>query len=97
MGEPQLFGSHVAMVRITTIDHENYRAAWVTAGGVLPKWALFAERWQMLTVEGGKTKYESIEVFSGFLAYVVRLFVGKKLVLGVKAMAEGLKTHSERP
>ncbi|KAJ7270741.1 hypothetical protein B0H12DRAFT_1093639 [Mycena haematopus] len=96
MGKPKFLGSQKTTVRITTIDHENYRAAWVTAGGILPKWALFAERWQMLTVEGGKTKYESIEVFSGILAYVVRLFVGNSLVLGVRAMAEGLKSRSER-
>ncbi|KAF8192634.1 hypothetical protein K438DRAFT_1829429 [Mycena galopus ATCC 62051] len=95
MGEPKFMGSHTALVQITTIDHENYRAAWVTAGPPR-KWLLHAERWQMLTVEGGKTKYESIEVFSGILAYVVQLFVGKNLVLGVRAMAEGLKSYSER-
>ncbi|KAJ7677581.1 hypothetical protein B0H14DRAFT_3064678, partial [Mycena olivaceomarginata] len=96
MGEPQLFGSHVAMVRITTIDHGKLPCSVGDCWRRPTEVALFAERWQMLTVEGGKTKYESIEVFSGFLAYVVRLFVGKNLVLGVKAMAEGLKTHSER-
>lgn len=95
MGEPHFMGSHSTVVRITVIDHENYRAAWTTAGG-LPKWALFAERWQTLTVEGEKTKYESVEVFSGILAYVVKFFTGKNLVLGVKAMAEGLKSRSER-
>ncbi|KAJ6554587.1 hypothetical protein B0H19DRAFT_1154150 [Mycena capillaripes] len=93
--KPGFMQSHSQTVRITAIDHENYRAAWVTAGG-LPKWALYAERWQMLTVEDGKTKYESIEVFSGIIAYVVKLFTGRNLVLGVKAMAEGLKSHSER-
>ncbi|KAJ7756237.1 hypothetical protein B0H16DRAFT_1674773 [Mycena metata] len=95
MGKPRFMESHSTTVRITTIDHENYRAAWVTAGA-LPKWALFAERWQTLTIVDGKTKYESIEVFSGILAYVVNFFTGKNLDLGVKAMAEGLKSHSER-
>lgn len=115
MGKPGFTQSQSITVRISAIDHENYRASWVTAGG-LPKWALFAERWQMLTeqgapqalhaqaalliastVEGGKTvtKYESIEVFSGIIAYLVKLFTGKNLVLGVKAMAEGLKSRSE--
>ncbi|KAJ7629989.1 hypothetical protein DFH06DRAFT_1224539 [Mycena polygramma] len=95
MGNPGFTQSHTASVKITAIDHENYRAAWVTAG-LMPKWALFAERWQMLTVEDGKTKYESIEVFTGILAYVVKFLQGKNLDLGVKAMAEGLKSYSER-
>jgi hypothetical protein len=95
MGKPRFMESHSTTVLITAIDQENYRAAWVTAGS-LPKWALFAERWQMLTVEeGGRTKYESIEVFSGILAYVVKFFTGKNLDLGVTAMAEGLKSRAE--
>ncbi|KAF7326643.1 hypothetical protein MVEN_02601400 [Mycena venus] len=81
MGEPRFMGSHSTVVRITAMDHEHFRAAWETAGG-LPRWALFAERWQMLTVEDGKTRYESVEVFSGILAYVVKLFTGRNLVLG---------------
>ncbi|KAJ6578884.1 hypothetical protein DFH09DRAFT_1148575 [Mycena vulgaris] len=94
MGSPGFMESHSTNVRITTLDHENYRAAWITANG-LPSWALQAERWQMLTVEDGKTKYESIEVFRGFIAYLVKFFTGKNLVLGVRAMAEGLKTRAE--
>ncbi|KAJ7701584.1 hypothetical protein B0H17DRAFT_1045894 [Mycena rosella] len=93
MGEPGFMQSHSTNVLITTIDHENYRAAWVGDG--LPRWALHAERWQMLTMEGGKTKYESIEVFSGIIAYIVKFFTGKNLVLGVRAMAEGLKSRAE--
>ncbi|KAJ6463425.1 hypothetical protein C8R45DRAFT_911602 [Mycena sanguinolenta] len=95
MGEPGLGGSSTTLVRITTVDNENFRAAWVTAMPYMPRWALFAERWQMLTVVDGKTKYESVEVFSGILAYVVRFFVGANLVLGVRAMAEGLKRRAE--
>ncbi|KAF7373522.1 hypothetical protein MSAN_00562600 [Mycena sanguinolenta] len=95
MGEPSLGGSATTLVQITAVDHENFRAAWVTATPYMPRWALFAERWQMLTVVDGKTKYESIEVFSGILAYVVRFFVGANLVLGVRAMAEGLKRRAE--
>ncbi|KAJ7153546.1 hypothetical protein C8R43DRAFT_885558 [Mycena crocata] len=94
MGSPGFMQSHSTNVLITTIDHENYRAAWITDGG-LPRWALQAERWQMLTVENGKTKYESIEVFRGIIAYVVKLFTGKNLILGVRAMTEGLKSQSE--
>jgi hypothetical protein len=94
MGTPRFMESHSTTVRMTTIDHDNYRAAWVTAGG-LPSWLLQAERWQMLTVEEGKTKYESVEVFRGIIAYVVKFFTGKNLVLGVRAMAEGLKSRAE--
>ncbi|KAJ7452133.1 hypothetical protein B0H11DRAFT_2074472 [Mycena galericulata] len=94
LGTPGSMKSHSTTCIITTIDHENYRAAWVSWNG-LPRWMLETERWQMLTVENGKTKYESIEVFRGVLAYVVKLFTGKNLVLGVRAMAEGLKNRSE--
>ncbi|KAJ6630116.1 hypothetical protein B0H10DRAFT_1985051 [Mycena sp. CBHHK59/15] len=95
MGTPGFMQSHSTMVRIIVIDRENYRAAWITANG-LPRWALQTERWQMLTLEeDGRTKYESIEVFRGILGYVVKFFTGKNLVLGVRAMAEGLKSRSE--
>jgi hypothetical protein len=94
MGTLRFMESLNIIVRITTIDHENYRAAWV-GDSRLPNWLLRGERWQMLTVEEGKTKYESVEVFSGIIAYVVKFFTGEKLVLGVKAMMEGLKSRAE--
>lgn len=82
---------------ITTLDTDNYRCAWVNAE--FPSWLLAAERWQALVevVEDGrkKTRYETIEVFSGFLAYLIRLFVGGGLRAGFTAMAEGLKKRSE--
>ncbi|KAJ7701585.1 hypothetical protein B0H17DRAFT_1045902 [Mycena rosella] len=93
MGDPGLMQSIGINALITTIDHENYRAAWVANS--LPSWAFYAERWQMLTVEGGKTKYENFEVFRGILAYLLKFFAGKNLVLGVRAMAEGLKSRAE--
>ncbi|KAJ7042806.1 hypothetical protein C8F04DRAFT_1207830 [Mycena alexandri] len=49
-----------------------------------------------LTIEGGKTKYESIEVFHGILTYICNFFLRKKLKLGIKVMAEGLKSRCER-
>ncbi|KAJ7079973.1 hypothetical protein B0H15DRAFT_891017, partial [Mycena belliarum] len=94
MGTPGFMQSHSVTVRVTTLDNENFRAAWVTANG-LPAWVLHAERWQMLTVEGGQTKYETVEVYRGVGAYVVKFFTGKYLVLGVRAMAEGLKKRAE--
>ncbi|KZP12881.1 hypothetical protein FIBSPDRAFT_897872 [Athelia psychrophila] len=88
-----------SLERITVLDHENYRCAWVYIS--LPTWLLKAERWQMLTVvnsgegEGEVTKYESIEVFGGILAYVVKFFVRSGLVEGFQAMTDSLKQRAE--
>lgn len=95
MGEPGLFQSNSTYVKCNVFDAQNHRVAWIT-DGALPRFLLFAERWQTLTdVGNGQVKYESTEVFSGILSYLVKLFVGKNLVLGVDAMAEGLKKRSE--
>ncbi|KAF8999776.1 hypothetical protein BDQ17DRAFT_1360355 [Cyathus striatus] len=95
MGEPGIFGTGSAFVQITALDHENHRAAWATAS--LPSFILHSERWQALSVDPvtGKTKYETIEVFNGLAAYLVRLFVGSKLKLGFQAMADDLKHRAE--
>ena len=61
-----------------------------------PHWILNAERWQVLVeVEAGKTRYETIEVFGGLLAYLIRAFVGNGLKKSFIAMAEGLKSRAE--
>jgi hypothetical protein len=84
-----------AFERITALDHENYRTAWVNIE--MPQWLLNAERWQVLVaVEGGKTRYETIEVFGGLLAYLIKIFVGSGLKKGFIAMAEGLKHRAEQ-
>ncbi|KAJ7607433.1 hypothetical protein FB45DRAFT_948315 [Roridomyces roridus] len=99
MGEPGWGQSHSTVVRITTVDEEGYRASWVTEGSDMFRWMLDCERWQVLTteeVEGRtRTKYESVEVFRGPVAYVVWMFTGGNLRKGVSAMAEGLKRHAE--
>ncbi|KAF7339813.1 hypothetical protein MVEN_01897800 [Mycena venus] len=77
--------------RITTLDHDNFRVAWVTPG--LLAWFLFVERWTMLTVVDGKTKWETFEVFSGILAYIVYWVHYKNLLLAFRAMAEALKSR----
>ncbi|KAG2757729.1 hypothetical protein P692DRAFT_20763691 [Suillus brevipes Sb2] len=83
-----------AFERITVLDHENYRTAWVYVN--TPHWLLNAERWQALVVvEGGKTRYETIEVFGGVLAYFIKAFVGSGLKKGFVAMAERLKSRAE--
>jgi len=95
MEEPGLFGKSSAFVKVTTIDHANHRAAWSAEG--LPKFLLHTERWQALSVDEatGRTKYETIEVFSGILAYFVKFFVGKKLAVAFQAGADCLKKFAE--
>ncbi|KAJ3511758.1 hypothetical protein NLJ89_g3914 [Agrocybe chaxingu] len=89
---------------ITAVDEERWRVAWKQA--FLPGWLLDAERWQVLSVlpasqeagEGGqstyrgeRTYYETREVFSGPLAYVVRVLYAKGLQAGFEAHARALK------
>lgn len=95
MEEPGMFGKSTVLVKVTTIDHTNHRAAWSSEG--LPKFLLWTERWQALSVDEatGRTKYETIEVFGGFLAYFVKFFVGKNLALGFQAYADCLKKCAE--
>lgn len=94
MGEPGWFQKQSAFEEIVTVDHENYRVAWINID--LPKFLLSAERWQILTVESdGKTKYETTEVFGGLLAFLIKFFMREKLVLGFNAQAQGLKNWAE--
>jgi len=83
--------------KVTVLDNENYRAAWVY--DTLPSWLLATERWQILTeveIDGEKfTRYESREVFSGVLAYFVKFLLQAKLKQSFDAMGTGLKERSE--
>jgi hypothetical protein len=94
MGEPGYFQKQSAFERISTVDHENYRVAWVNLS--FPRFLMNAERWQAVSVtEDGKTKYETTEVFGGIIAYIIQFFMYEKLVLGFQAQAEGLKKRAE--
>ncbi|KAG6836980.1 hypothetical protein H0H93_016933 [Arthromyces matolae] len=95
MGEPGWFQTQSSWEMITTVDHENYRAAWRSIA--LPAYLLNAERWQKVSVIDGRTKYETIAVFGGFFAHPLKLFMREKLVLGFKAHAESLKKQAEKP
>ena len=90
MTEPRFKGTS----RVTTLDHSNFRVAWETPAGLLA-WFLFAERWTMLTVEDGKTKSETLEVFRGIWVYIVYWIFYNKLVVSLQAMGEALKSRSE--
>lgn len=78
---------------VTHIDHTEHRVAWKYVS--LPSCILNANRWQWLTVEGGKTKYESLEVFKGPAAYLVKWLYCKGLNQGVEEMGRGLKERAE--
>ncbi|PCH43113.1 hypothetical protein WOLCODRAFT_103101 [Wolfiporia cocos MD-104 SS10] len=79
--------------RIIELDENAHRIAWVGEG---PQWLLRAERWQALSVvEGGKTLYETREVMSGPLSYVVRWFMARNLQKGFNASGECLKKRAE--
>lgn len=97
MDEPiGMFGANSAFCVITNIDSENHRAAWKTTG--VPYFLLYTERWQALSVDEatGKTKYETIEVFGGVLAYVTSYFFGDKLRVSFQAFADTLKARAEQ-
>ncbi|KAG9217888.1 hypothetical protein PLEOSDRAFT_1079220 [Pleurotus ostreatus PC15] len=94
MGKPGMFQKQSAFVKVVTVDPENCRLKWISIVGY--PFLLRAERWQSLSVgDDGKTKYETIEVFSGVLAYVVKLFTQANLKLGFEAMAQELKRRAE--
>ena len=78
---------------VTHIDHIDQRVAWRYVS--LPSWLLNATRWQWLTDQNGKTKYDSLEVFKGPAAYFVKWLYGRGLVQGVDEMAKGLKARAE--
>ena len=94
MEEPGFFRKGFAFVKITALDHISHRAAWSSEGW---KFLLHTERWQALSVDEatGRTKYETIEVFGGLLAYFIKFFVGKNLILGFRAAADCLKKCAE--
>jgi len=93
--EPGLMGKSTVYVQITVVDKEHYRVAWETAGWV-PAWLLHSERWQTLEeLPDGRTKYESLEVFKGPVAYLIKLLVGPGLIQGFQAMADTLKQRAE--
>lgn len=96
MNEPTgWFKKFFAFERITVVDSENYRLAW--ANVEMPRFLLAAERWQILTIEGNnQVKYESVEVFGGLLAHLVKFLLYEKLELGFKAHAKGLKDWVEQ-
>ncbi|KAF9468285.1 hypothetical protein BDZ94DRAFT_1232347 [Collybia nuda] len=95
MGEVGIMQKGSAYVKCFVLDTVNYRMAW-TSGGSVPGFLLHPERWDFLTVTSeGKTKYESVEVVKGILAYPLRFLMSANLKLGFDAMADALKVRAE--
>ena len=94
--EPGWFGSGSATVQIEILDSQTFRAVWTTVG--LPHWLSYSERWQVLSVDEttGKTRYDTIEVFDGLVAYVIKFLLGGKLRAGFRAAADSLKARAEQ-
>ncbi|THH31655.1 hypothetical protein EUX98_g2541 [Antrodiella citrinella] len=91
---PQTRPNHTH-VTITHVDHENHRVSWALDS--MPSWLLRSVRWQSVTpVEGGKAKYESIEVFNGLLVIFIKWFIGTNLKKSFDGMADGLKARAEQ-
>ena len=83
---------------VTTMEelgYENgrsYKVVWLGQG--YPDWALRSERVHKISqVEDGISIYEVWETFSGPLAFLVRLFVGKTLVKRFRQWNQELKIH----
>ena len=75
---------------------ERYTVVWL--GRALPDWALRSERVHKIMVDGdgGGAMYDVYETFSGVLAGVTRLVVGKALVKRFGQWNEELKGYVER-
>lgn len=72
----------------------GYKVVWLGQG--YPDWALRSERVHNISqVEDGISTYEVWETFSGPLAFLVRLFVGKTLVKRFRQWNQELKIHAQ--
>ena len=74
---------------------ERYTVVWL--GRALPDWALRSERVHKIIVnEDGGAMYDVYETFSGALAGMTKLFVGKALVKRFGQWNEELQGYVER-
>ena len=73
---------------------KSYKVVWLGKG--YPDWALRSERVHAITSNSdGTTTYDVWETFSGPLAILVRLFVGRTLVNRFRQWNHELKLYSE--
>ncbi|KAL8726877.1 MAG: hypothetical protein Q9166_006429 [cf. Caloplaca sp. 2 TL-2023] len=98
-GKPSgLIKMKLLMTTMKEVDGRNgsksYEVVWLGKG--YPSWALRSERVHAISCDqNGVTTYDVWETFSGPLAFLVRLFVGKALVKRFRQWNEELKSHTE--
>jgi hypothetical protein len=84
---------------LTALDPATHRLAWVFNEQFVPRWLLFAERWQALSIidEDGQLRvlYESREEFSGLLAIFIKWSVLSQVQKGFEDTAAALKRYAE--
>lgn len=81
---------------IIHLSHDDRQIAWIATGWG-PRWVMYAERWQVLTVdEEGRTVYETKEVFSGLLSWLIWWLYKGDLQAAMEAIADALKGRAEK-
>ncbi|KAI4929563.1 uncharacterized protein J4E92_005228 [Alternaria infectoria] len=89
-----LLNTQLSAERITHVQPELGRLAWDYLGEL----AISSTRWQALSdIGNGTVLYESIEVFHGLFAGVLKDTLGESLQQSFEAQAEGLKSLSFYP
>ncbi|KAI4936258.1 hypothetical protein J4E85_001587 [Alternaria conjuncta] len=87
-----LLNTQLSAERITHVQPELGRLAWDYLGEL----AIASTRWQALSdIGNGTVLYESIEVFHGLFAGVLKDTLGESLQQSFEAQAEGLKLYLE--
>ena len=95
-GRPSgLIKMKLLMTTMEELEHDTgrgYKVVWLGQG--YPDWALRSERVHIISRnQDGTCAYEVWETFSGPLAILVKLFVGKVLVKRFEQWNQDLKTH----
>jgi hypothetical protein len=84
----------VKSVETITAIEPNRLLAWKTRS---PEWFLRGERFQVLTaIDAETTQYWTREGFTGILAPLLKIMLGKDLQRGFQAVAQNLKARAEQ-
>ena len=74
--------------------HPKHELSWAVTMGA--PWLVTADRYQRLTdLGGGRTRYETADVFTGAGVPVVFALMGRAMKRGFEGVAAGLKARSE--
>jgi hypothetical protein len=86
-------GIQVKSVETITAIEDQHLLAWITRA---PGWLLQGERFQVITsIDAHRTHYWTREAFTGVLAPVLQILLGKDLRRGFEAVARDLKARAE--